>query len=755
MLWPATLSVLTALFAAATGLTGGAGDGSLPKARLSRYLEELVRGLKNDTVKNDVSDQLKALPHEEVERLHAVCCRGNSGCDVNAAAFLVRERARFTRDDVGTFAVFLKSRFLDLIKDLSDIPLDLSHPEHLDEAALLKGLGKWYEDVQYEIKNDEALKEAVSYGILSDESEGSKGSRAKILLRLVGRERSKVLLDYWIQQPASRQLAVYINALRGKTYGDLAIIQPIIFDMTCVRNGNCTKESYERTLEFHVRSIDFPDGLIVFSGRHRYCLCFSKVTEALRRMTERTILESLVLGEADLVQLLVREWELPAELASQVMAHSSDASLGHRDGVILDPKKIETWKVLDRQLWEMVGPELFILESKAYYYFPPARITKYLVKRGVSPADYVEQYKTVVVDILQRLLRLNTWQWSRVESKLQEYLKLNTFWQLLAFLEASPQYGGLFGATILWHFESWREGVGGPKPKDLEALVQGIINDPVTESRQEKLDALAEQIVAQEIQRSHIYFEDRYKLAREQCRNGLSTIFKESHFASSSFEEHVLSIPAEAGEPGGLYDLQVALVAGSAHSQYAPHGSDADLLKMLELMGKYSTKQLENIYRSDREIYPFFKHSQFCEFDPQLFEFNRPVDKSQAFTLLSKIYQQAHPGRKSIFGLLLDDLGRSSESEQQEPVYFWTVSPQIQRISRNRDFLGNSDGCWQELERSVYTDRSHSERLDAVKKFGPKLTTESLVIEEYKINTWLYKTFDELLEAIIQRGKTQ
>ena len=708
--------------------------------------DELVQGLLDDNVRKDVLDKLDCLPREQIDTLRAACRSDDGKCDANAVAFLVRECGGFTHEDVGTFAQYLDSYFLDRIKKLKDVPLDRSHPECLDREAVLKGIALWYEEVGYEIKDGETLKVALAYAFFSDERPCTEKSRAGILLEAANRRESKVLSEYWVEQPASRQLDVYRNGLRDPIYGVLPILQPVIFDRTCVRNGGCTEEDYMSAFKSYVTSVIHPDKLEFFLEGS----LFSELVEVLCRMTGRAAVENLGLDKWALLPFLPAGLELPKELVLKMATFGSDTPMGHADYVILDPKVKETWEVLENQLWVQLGPK-YTKFVKSYRYFPHERVARYIPEQYRTLIEYTGVYEAAATDIRQRLLRIKSkLSWTWIESNLAELFSVDTFWQLLSFLEDNLPYGGLFGAMILRN-ASARMGPGDELgPGGWRGLIQEAITDPDKESCREKLDSITAHFIKISLGGDHPYSEDRFKLVREQFSRDLSAIFENSVRVVASFDEYILRIPAEADKPDGLHDLQVALVAKRALNGY--DGPEEDLQILERTMRKYNTGQLENIYKSGFEVYPLFKHSQLREFEPDLFQFKQPVGRKQVFALLSKIYQQAHPGRKSIFGLILDALGQELESER----HFFSVSRLISgalgTLPRDQDFLSDSDGLWLELERGIYADLCVDTIVYLTRRLGPKLTTEPLKIDE-AIDTKLYRTFDELLEGMVKLGR--
>ena len=595
--------------------------------------------------------------------------------------------------DVGTFALYLKSYFLDHVQKLKDVSLDLSHSEHLDGAALLEGLGHWYKNAGYEI-DFRTLNGTLVYVIFLGESPQTKKFRVTELLALVDRRNSLALLDYWMGQPNERLWSVYFNAVDNGVYWDLAILQPIVFDMYCIESYECTEEDYEEAFKDYVESMVFPAGLVFFNKKYRSDLIFPKVAEVLWKMTERTAMEDLGPDEKNALRYFTEERGLPAELAFQVMPYLPNTALGHVDNVILDAGK-ETWMALDHQLWVLMGPDC-VESMKSYTHFLPlARISQHLRERGASPPQSMKQYKAAVTGILSGRLRMNRNDWPFAEPRLRECLGVEVFWRLLAFLEDNSQYGGLFGYMIQWIDDPRKT----KRIKELVSarfrmLIQDTMDDPDHEGRYEKLNPIAARIVANELGKEHLYFGDRFAQVRERCRRVLHSVFEYPYDVRRSLEEYILSLPTEAGESSDLYDLQVALVVKTVYNFYDE--SEEDLQVLEATMGKYSNRQLGNIYKSDYEVYYFFRHSQLREFDPDFFTFERPVDGAQTFALLSRIYQQAHPDRVTIFGLGLGSLGTGLRVERPFARFATVIPLALGNMSRDPDFLEADGGSWLE-----------------------------------------------------------
>ena len=585
MLWPAKLLLFSAFVA-----TIGSADSAISE---EKYRTALVQGLQGE-IRKDVLDRLGALSHEVVKRVYTVCCNENDRCMAGSVAFLVREHKRFTYEGVGTFALYPKHYFLDRVKRLKDVPMDLSHPEHLDEAALVKGLGRWYEDIGYEIKDVRAFRRAVEYALLYDERPCTERARARILLRLAGRENSQVLSEYWQRQPASRQRIVYRNAVSRRVYWDLSILQPTIFNMDCITDSGCTEADYKTAFRVYAASAVLPVGLKFIPEDS----LFHKVAKVLRKMTGRAAVENLGTDKWKLLPFL--PLELPKEVALKMATLGSDTPLGHADYAILDAADLKTWRVLDHQLCVLLGQEA-VEFVQGYPSFPHAYMAGYIGPYATL-THYVEQYWVAIIDILQRLLRIEVREWFQLG--LPKYLGVDTLWRLFAFLEKNPQYGGLFGALIVWSVGDRKGCIDELEPAGLEVLVSNIICDTDEGRRHKRLNSIAAHLVEKELERKeHPYFEDRYKLFREQCRSILSTIFKRSVYVRPSLEEYILSIPAEVGGQDGLHDLQVALVIRN----YGQCRSD--LWAVGEMSG-YSTEQLRNIYMSEHDTEVRFRALQ-------------------------------------------------------------------------------------------------------------------------------------------------
>ena len=706
--------------------------------------DELVQGLLDDNVRKDVLDKLDCLPREQIDTLRAACRSDDGKCDANAVAFLVRECGGFTHEDVGTFAQYLDSYFLDRIKKLKDVPLDRSHPECLDREAVLKGIALWYEEVGYEIKDGETLKVALAYAFFSDERPCTEKSRAGILLEAANRRESKVLSEYWVEQPASRQLDVYRNGLRDPIYGVLPILQPVIFDRTCVRNGGCTEEDYMSAFKSYVTSVIHPDKLEFFLEGS----LFSELVEVLCRMTGRAAVENLGLDKWALLPFLPAGLELPKELVLKMATFGSDTPMGHADYVILDPKVKETWEVLENQLWVQLGPK-YTKFVKSYRYFPHERVARYIPEQYRTLIEYTGVYEAAATDIRQRLLRIKSkLSWTWIESNLAELFSVDTFWQLLSFLEDNLPYGGLFGAMILRN-ASARMGPGDELgPGGWRGLIQEAITDPDKESCREKLDSITAHFIKISLGGDHPYSEDRFKLVREQFSRDLSAIFENSVRVVASFDEYILRIPAEADKPDGLHDLQVALVAKKVCDCHKSHALDADSVALEKVMKGYSTEQLENIYKSDESVYAFFGHPQSHEFVPGFFKFARPAGEAWIFGMLSAIYRQ----KGSVFGTILKNVDPKLGTEKLARAFGQATRKALWLSLHNRDILNDPDRCWLELERLVYADCGDYQD-ELVMLLGPNTAPKALARE--RINPRLYGTFEELQQGMTRPGRTR
>ena len=714
---------------------------------LQGLMNELTRGLL-PKVTMSMLHVLGGLPCEGVKKLHNALCLNHGRCDVDGAAFVLSQFDKFApvdADDCSDFNVVAfvqnpKRYIWNRLERVDGLHLDRGRFEHLDGASFLRSLGQWYKSVDYTADSDDTFKNAFAYFILADENPDIAARRLKILLRFVGRQESKTLFDYWMGQPDERLWTVYLYISGGGVYGDLLVLQPNVFNMDCIQTGDCTEWDFKGAFEGYTKFVAFPDGLKFFP---KYCsdLIFSKVAEVLRRMTERMTVEDLGPDEKNMLQYSAEERELPAEPAFQVMIHSPNTRPGH---VILDAK-METWMALDHQMWVLMGPGCVGSIEEFMHFFPPTRVTKYLKKRGVTFLQSVEQYEETVVGILWERLQVVDVMWLRIEPGLRESLEVGTFWRLLAFLEDHSQYDGLFHRIFWWDDKKWKDWSNKLESAGLGALIQEITNGPVTENHHRKLGSLAVYAMAVELEEYGKRFKGRFEPLYEQCRNGLLEDFEGSSSVSCSLEEYVLSIPTKAGELSGLRDLQVALLNQEMHGMCWRFGVGLETLE--DMVKGYSSGQFGNIYQSDSEILFLFWSSWLRDFDPDMSGLNRPVKRAEFFALLSKICQQAHLGRDSFFGLILDDLGQRSELLRPFPTVcgaiFWT----LRNSSRDQNLLENSGASWIELERAAYADCSERERLALVVELAPKLATV-ISTAGYMIDTKRYQTFDELVSYI-------
>ena len=731
------------------------------------YRNILVEGLPG-AAKERVLGKLESLDAKQLKTLHKIFCaeemRTADGAGaVDAMAVLMeqghklkRETGKWKEDEVDVIATEASGRFMEHVRTLESVSGEQgSPPAYPDRAACLRGLGLWYSDnghpVDYE--SSELFKEAIPYVLLSDDNDLNKELRATLLLSRTGRSQSAVLREYWREQPAIRQLRVYRNTLRDEL-GDLAILQPIVFDMRCTKARSCKEKDYLEELVIYSESLIAPDPPLTFIPEDSAESLFPDFVEVLRKMTGRAAVENLGLDKWKLLPFLQAGSELAMELVAKVATFGFD-TLGHPDYVILDPEVEETWEVLESQVCALLGSKcVAFVESRPY--FPHDRIAGYITGQYATLTQYVQQYETAITEILQRLLRMDFFSWimAMPESGLLEDLEVDTLWKLFAFLEGNRQYGGLFGALIVWGAGEQTNSIRELEPAGLDVLFQEIISDPDKERRHERLNSITEHLIAEDLEGGHPYFQSRFALVRERCRGDLSTIFKNSTDVWRSLEEHILSIPAEANETDGFYDLQVALVVKRMRDFYEPDVSDADVEAFEKMMREYSTRQLAKIYESDCEVYLLFKHSQLRAFAPDVFKFEQSVDETGIFVLLSKAYRHAHSDRESIFGLILDSLGQGSRFTEPFQMFYRPISDALWTLSYDQDLLGDPDGFWLEVEKRVYADCDREDQLDLVMQLGPKLTTAPLLAEDGNDYT-PYETFGELMTDMVRRGEIQ
>ena len=764
MLWPATFSALSALFTAAAGLTGDTAGGGLHVESIQHYIEALTQDLPEEhAVRKNVVSRLRNLPSEQVRQLHVVCCAKSGECKADAAAFLVMEYENFdprrskslnakarvdgkVQDEftVDTFATYLGSHFLDYVKKLGDIPLDLTHPEELDEGAVLKGIGQWYRDAGYKIDSGDALKEALVYIAFSDDRPDTAAARARILLRLVGAEDSPVLLDYWKRQPASRQLMVYLHASRDKKYGDLAILQPIIFNMDCIRNGSCFGGDYVAAFGEYAASVALPVDSLRFIPKRLGDSLFPKVAKVLRNMTRKITMENLRASEKDVLQYFTEERGLSKELAFNVLISGPNVLSVNPKYVILNPEMEETWEVLDNQ---MVRLSLNCVDFvEAYGHFPHHFMAKYIPRQYESLSEYVMLYAAGVDEILENVLRVK-------DRAVLKTFQTGTIWKVINFLENHVDYRSLFGWMFMQNADQPDTDLYGAAPKGVGALMLNITDYPDKETYYPALCEIVARFVRGPVGSRHLLFEDQFKPALEQIQNAPFRLFDKGTPTWDSLNQCIFGVPAETGTPGGLHDLQVALVVGKACRYYQLQALDADLKALEKMLREYSTAQLENIHSSKGSVHLLFRHSRLRELAPDLFKFDCRVDTTQIFALLLRIYRRTHSDSPA-FDFILKTLSRETEAEWPFSIFSQRISVALWELPPAEDLLGNSGRYWEGVERKIYVDSTGLIRSDAIAGLGPKITAAPLV-KPSNDAIELAKTFDELLSSMIGLGKIQ
>ena len=748
MLWLARLLALSMLLAAATGATRDGANRFWLGGRLEYYEERLVRGMQDETVEKDVLSRLGALSPYQVGTLHAVCCSEDDGCMSGLVAFLVREHERFACEDVGTLALYLKYYFLEHIKELGGVPLDRSHPEHLEETAVLRGLALWYENVGYVVTSGESLKEALSYVFFADERPETEKVRAGILLELVNRRESKTLSRYWEKQSAARQLEVYRNALADKKHGLLPILQPIIFYMDCTVEGGYAEEDYIAAFRDYAKSVVFPDTALQFFPEHLQSSLFPKVAEALSAMTGRAVMRGLEKNRQNVSPTLAKNLEPFKELALGVVARECNANTqaGYPDYAILDAGETDTWKIFDAQLRMHLGPS-YIEFVEDYRFFPHERMAKYIVRQYGTLREYVRMYEAAVQEIRKRIFQDDAKDVLLRKSDPAYGLDLDTLWQAIDFLEDNPVHGGPLRWIILRNGERPGTTLDGMAPDGVGMLVKNIIEYPNSEARRATLCKLATKIIEKLVGSKHPLFEGEFELIREQIQSDPFGLFNGRSPTRESLDMHILGLSAVTGVSDDLHGLQVAIVVGRARDHYKLRMSATDLRVMEGVIRRGSTEQLGNIYKSNYRAYPLFRLFQWLEPDTDFFEFDRPVDDGQIFALLSRIYRHTYPDRKSVFGLLLDSLSRGLVSECPFPKIREVIPTMIPIFLHDRNVPGDLDEFWREFERVVYGKCDAKERAGLVSSFGPELAAGTLATQD-ETGVSRYGAFEELLDGM-------
>ena len=726
----------------------------LSKQAVQGYIDKLVEGLPEHAITR-VKGKLDLLEAEDVKVLYDVCCK-NGECVVGTAAFLVDQCSAFTKEEkIVKCAWYLPERFMEYIKSLEDsehpketpvdIPDALKYPAVTpSDAAFIKGLGLWYLDTGCKADIKESPKEALSYVFLSDESPVNNEAMMVALLGTTSKPESKVLHEYWEKQPSSRQLAVYRN-LRTGGYGDLAVLQPVIFDMECIQSRTCSDKDYDAAFKAHVipksSKRRVPDTLVgIFRELH-----ISQTADILRKLTGKRLINA---DEA--LKIMAREFVLRSKplkelgkLVYQATNPESYVPESYPDYLILGASRTETLEVLNRQVFDLVTYPESLLEAAPF--FSHTRVAKYITKRYRTIKRYGELYWEAIRDILGKVLRVGHHDWFTTNPSPTNDLTEDDFWQLVAFLEEEyQQYRGLFGQSILAQKkvpEEFRKLV----PGGLKALIQDVAEPSGKAELHGKLDTIALGLFKLLLP-DHPLFRDQFEALRQQLTEGLFKAFGTQPFTAMCLGEHILSANVGARELDELHDLQVEVVIQYFITCRADPAKDEEA--WMEILAEYDSRQLANIYVLDSTVLPILKHPKLRE----RFNFDSPVTYNQTFQELSKLYQLAFPHRESAIKRILEYLSGDLTTES----YMLYVSPLVDVLLESPEGLdlsmGGENSPWAILDQNWYAKVDSNDSLDLMYRLYPELAD---IPSPGGAAASRCKTFDELLDIITLNNDTK
>ena len=705
---------------------------------LKGYIENLTRGLPDkDTIKR-LQKELAKLEPGKVKMLHSACCKGGE-CAEGAAAFLVEQCSSFTEKvGVDECAWQLPSYFTTYAKSRDDVPDALKYPAVTpSDAAFLKGLGLWYRDTDYNADIEKSLKEALSYVILSDGSAENSEIRAKILLGSTEKKDSKVLLEYWKAQDASRQLAVYRNLSTGG-YSDLAVLQPAIFNMDCIQSRTCNDEDYSTAFNAHIASLDVRHHVLYEPISRLQNRPLPEIADILRKVTGKRPMKA---DEARAI--MAREFVLTSKslqdlgtLVYQATNPGFYVPESYPDYLILDASKIETLEALDHQILDLISDRESFLGPIPF--FPLPTVAKDITKRYNTIKQYGELYIGVVHDIVETVFRVSSEDWITILPSPTEDFDEAAFWDLIAFLEEEryQRYKGIFGQLLLVQHE-FPEEFGELVPGGLKALMQKVAEHTGEAQLHEELDDIALRVFELRLP-DHPFSEDRSEAARQQLKKGLFEAFEAQEDVQMPLNRLIMSAQAETGGSDGLYELQVDTLAQALNIIRDDPTRDSEEWKA-KLKG-YSSRQLENIYKSDSLVLTTLNQAQLCE----KFDFTSPIKRNQVFQELSKLYQRAFPRRESVLGKMLEYLGTDS-AEICLGIPESGLLDSFNELPENQDFsLTGDDSPWRVVDTTWYGKLKKSTRLGMMRRLYPELA--GIQLDGAAANQC--ETFDELLKVM-------
>ena len=569
-----------------------------------------------------------------------------------------------------------------------------------------------------------AVEATLLRATLSDGNARTGTFRAKMLLRLVHREHSPVLLDYWERQPADKWLVVYRSASRGGKYVGLLILQPFIFvDVDYLQRRNYENSDYPAVFYDYISSLGDLAKSLPHLFEYLYELPTSKIAKILRGLT----------GTENGMQL---QHILDSELPRKMAALRISDSIGCSDYVILD-ENLSTWESLDRQILQLDPDCLGCICNDAL--FPPELVVQHLMKRAEGFNRCVEAYR----NILEKVLKVDYRSWLELSPKPTEHFTVECFWKLLVFLEREPQYGGFFGYLIVrayakheWGLESAEQAL-----KGLANLVWAVVEDPESGSRHQKLCSAAELVIEEYISLKLTRSDKQFRSALSQFVDGMFAALDGRFPTLDTLLRDVLRVPATLV---ALSDLQVDVVAEKLEIFL---GVELDASMMDQLKG-YTSEQLSNLYETHNIVSYIFKQPGLRE----MLQPDCPFRGACLIIRLSRVYEELSPACQSVLGSILE-LTSAELKAGAWPADYSTLSETLWRalfrLRSEQDFTDLNE-FWQWLEQVVYQELTHDQRIELIMHLTQGL--KDIHALDLDLDSGRFGTFNELLSAMAENA---
>ena len=703
----------------------------VPVLQLSRELQKDLPAV----VAHRLSSELDVLGPDSVRELHDLFYKEGKCMSSTATLFMEHYAKSAKKEGIVECAKGFLNGLRSYLESQDETAAGKpSYPGNEEDAAAWEEIRRFHNKARHSLVG--GLERAVLHFLLLDKGEETRTIRAFLLIgtadRAVGRllrpppelwsgpkGTEDKLLKYWEDQDPALLLNVYLGSWTDENW-DLLVLHPIIFaNMDCVRSRSCGEDDYLDAFRNYFNLLYSKK--VTPASLKAYFLKppFPMVAKILRNLVGEALrpqeaLEALKLQFASLWDQLQQPGpaeelqgkldELAREMVSPGPYHSPSHPhlfLGEWKNDMKDVELEELKRTVEELVFQVFQLELKLIKASERPLFPYGRVEMRMTKPITGKetfGEYREKYNETVghlLDVLQMPLSVQEGLGSKATAA-----TVAVFWQILDFLlrgEENKRYGGHFGLLI-----AARDG----KDKELrrrfdelaqdgfEGLVQELLDGSDEECR-ERLSEFTVRLIELHVP-GHPICTGEFSQFCRRLEFTLADRFQEENSVGRDLNTKILAGSVDSkGLEVPFGKLQRAVVARRIYEFWdvfnVPRLEEE---KLSELLAEYTEQQLRIIYGLDHRVYFVFKHRQLLEG----FELTGPLKKwADVLEGLTKAHQATHHS-ESIFGSILEEAA-SGIWALSSPAIKCFLRKAFEQLPLNRDFRGNSDGCWLMLKR--------------------------------------------------------